>query len=129
MLVLTERPGLPQHGVYERGLAVVDVGDDRNVAQVAADGVALRRRGRHGEAILSMKGYAAFAGRLGRRQHGSRGATAGVPTGRSLSGSERGEAVRYLRQDVDFRSAPFVGEVTAKNETERRFLLRRRAGL
>jgi hypothetical protein len=29
--------GLPQHGVDQRGLAVVDVGDDRDVAQVGAD--------------------------------------------------------------------------------------------
>ena len=33
-LVRGERPGLAQHGVDQRGLAVVDVGDDRDVAQV-----------------------------------------------------------------------------------------------
>ena len=34
--VLAEGAGLPQHGVDQRGLAVVDVGDDGDVAQVAA---------------------------------------------------------------------------------------------
>ena len=33
-----EGAGLPEHGVDERGLAVVDVGDDRDVAQVVAGG-------------------------------------------------------------------------------------------
>ena len=37
-LVCGERPGLPQHGVDEGGLAVVDVRDDRHVAQVVARG-------------------------------------------------------------------------------------------
>ena len=36
-LVAAERAGLAQHPVHERGLAVVDMGDDRDVAQVAAD--------------------------------------------------------------------------------------------
>ena len=31
--VLAEGAPLPQHGVHERGLAVVDVGDDRDIAQ------------------------------------------------------------------------------------------------
>ena len=35
-LVGREGPGLAQHRVDERGLAVVDVGDDRDVPQVAA---------------------------------------------------------------------------------------------
>ena len=35
-LVLTEGPGLPQHRVDERRLAVVDVRDDRHVADVCA---------------------------------------------------------------------------------------------
>ena len=35
-LVGREGPGLPEHRVDERGLAVVDVGDDRDVAQVGA---------------------------------------------------------------------------------------------
>ena len=34
VLVLAERAGLPQHRVHERGLAVVDVGDDRHVSEV-----------------------------------------------------------------------------------------------
>ena len=34
VLVLAEGAGLPQHRVDERGLAVVDVGDDRDVAEV-----------------------------------------------------------------------------------------------
>ena len=34
--VLAERAGLPEHGVDEGGLAVVDVGDDGDVAQVVA---------------------------------------------------------------------------------------------
>ena len=37
-LVGAERAGLAQHRVHERGLAVVDVGDDGHVAQVGADG-------------------------------------------------------------------------------------------
>ncbi len=36
VLVRAEGPGLPQHRVDERGLPVVDVGDDRHVAQVVA---------------------------------------------------------------------------------------------
>ncbi len=38
VLVVAERVGLPQHGVHQRGLAVVDVGDDRDVAQIVAVG-------------------------------------------------------------------------------------------
>ena len=37
-LVRPERAGLAEHRVDERGLAVVDVGDDGDVAQVGADG-------------------------------------------------------------------------------------------
>ncbi len=36
VLVRAEGAGLPQHGVHQRGLAVVDVGDDRHVADVFA---------------------------------------------------------------------------------------------
>jgi len=35
-LVLGEGSGLPEHGVDESGLAVVDVGDDRDVAEFLA---------------------------------------------------------------------------------------------
>ena len=35
---LAEGAGLPQHGVDEGGLAVVDVGDDGDVSQILADG-------------------------------------------------------------------------------------------
>ena len=38
VLVLAERAGLPEHGVDQRRLAVVDVGDDRDVAEVGAEG-------------------------------------------------------------------------------------------
>ena len=38
VLPRAKRPGLPEHGVDERRLAVVDVGDDRNVAEVRAAG-------------------------------------------------------------------------------------------
>ena len=38
VLVGAERAGLPQQGVDQRGLAVVDVGDDRDVAQIRARG-------------------------------------------------------------------------------------------
>ena len=37
VLVLAEGAGLPEHGVDERRLAVVDVGDDRDVADVVAE--------------------------------------------------------------------------------------------
>jgi hypothetical protein len=37
-LVRPEGTGLPEHRVDERGLPVVDVGDDRDVAEVGADG-------------------------------------------------------------------------------------------
>ena len=43
-LVRAERPGLPEHGVDEGGLAVVDVGDDGEVAQVVARGHGRRAR-------------------------------------------------------------------------------------
>src|SRR5690606_37393979 len=50
--VLAEGPRTPQHGVDEGGLAVVDVGDDRDVAQVGAHGHGSTRFrwrwGRHG---------------------------------------------------------------------------------
>ena len=36
VLVRSEGTGLPQHGVHQRRLAVVDVGDDRHVADVVA---------------------------------------------------------------------------------------------
>ncbi len=36
VLVLTERARLPEHGVDEGRLAVVDMGDDRDVAKVVA---------------------------------------------------------------------------------------------
>ena len=36
VLVLAEGAGLPEHGVDERRLAVVDVGDDGDVADVCA---------------------------------------------------------------------------------------------
>ena len=36
LLVLAEHAALPQHGVHQGGLAVVHVGDDRDVAQVIA---------------------------------------------------------------------------------------------
>jgi hypothetical protein len=39
-----ERPGLTQHGVDESGLAVIDVGDDRDVAQRGVE--ELRHKGR-----------------------------------------------------------------------------------
>jgi hypothetical protein len=38
-----ERPRLPQHRVDQRGLAVVDVRDDGDVAQVVADGQGVPR--------------------------------------------------------------------------------------
>ena len=38
VLVGAERAGLPQQGVDQRGLAVVDVGDDRDIAQIRARG-------------------------------------------------------------------------------------------
>ena len=38
VLVGAERAGLPEQGVDERGLAVVDVGDDRHIAQIRARG-------------------------------------------------------------------------------------------
>ena len=34
MLVGAESAALPQHGVHQRGLAVVDVGDDGDIANV-----------------------------------------------------------------------------------------------
>jgi hypothetical protein len=34
LLVSAERPGLAQHRVDQRGLAVVDMGDDRDVAEL-----------------------------------------------------------------------------------------------
>ena len=41
VLVRAEGAGLPEHGVDERRLAVVDVGDDRDVAEIGAAGHAL----------------------------------------------------------------------------------------
>ena len=36
VLVLAESTGLPEHGVDERGLAMVDVGDDGDIAKIVA---------------------------------------------------------------------------------------------
>ena len=47
-LVRAERAGLPQHRVDQRGLAMVDMGDDRDVAQV---GAGHGRRGHGGTGI------------------------------------------------------------------------------
>jgi hypothetical protein len=56
-LVGGESPGLPEHGVDQRGLPVVDVGDDGDVAQVVADG------GRHGGSLVpDLEGAAIAAG-------------------------------------------------------------------
>ena len=44
VLVLAERAGLPEHRVDERRLAVVDVGDDGDVAEVVAVGKVSRAR-------------------------------------------------------------------------------------
>ena len=44
-LVRAERAGLAEHRVDERGLAVVDVGDDRDVAHVVAGA------GGHGDGV------------------------------------------------------------------------------
>jgi hypothetical protein len=38
LLVLAKRPRLPQQGVHQRGLAVIDVRDNRDVADVFSDG-------------------------------------------------------------------------------------------
>ena len=57
VLVVAEDAALPEHGVHERGLAVVDVGDDGDVAQVLA----------HGEA--GVRGLAALVARLHRLGH------------------------------------------------------------
>ena len=43
VLVGAEDAGLPEHGVDQRGLAVVDVGDDGDVAQIIAAGTAGHR--------------------------------------------------------------------------------------
>ena len=45
VLVGAEDAALPEQGVDQRGLAVVDVGDDRDVAQVVAAGELLRAEG------------------------------------------------------------------------------------
>ena len=55
-LVGAEGAGLAEHGVDERGLAVVDVRDDGNVANVVANGAGRRDRlggSAHGEIRLS----------------------------------------------------------------------------
>ncbi len=52
--VRAERPRLPQHRVDQRGLAVVDVRDDRDVAQVIA-GRELRCAGRHDGRLRKLK--------------------------------------------------------------------------
>ena len=44
LLVLAEDAGLPQHCVDQRRLAVVDVGDDRDVADAFSDGLTLDGR-------------------------------------------------------------------------------------
>jgi hypothetical protein len=65
VLVLAEHPGLPEHGVDQRRLAVVDVGDDGDVAEVVADG--------HGAPSLGQPG-----GQL--RAQGSAAACCRAPT-------------------------------------------------
>src|SRR5699024_3893649 len=49
VLVFTENPGLPEHGVDECGFAVVHVGHDGHVAEVTSAGKTLDgRSGGHG---------------------------------------------------------------------------------
>ena len=64
VLVLAEGAGLPQHGVDERGLAVVDVGDDGDVAQVVAGGSAGGGQGTQGTVGSMGRLFAAVYDRL-----------------------------------------------------------------
>ena len=57
LLVGAERAGLAEHGVDERGLAVVDVGDDGDVAE----GLGVGARGHQG---LSRRGSSSVAGNI-----------------------------------------------------------------
>ena len=75
VLVGAERAGLAEHGVDERGLAVVDVGDDRHVAE----GVA-------GEAVR--EDMRAFRSGPPRREPG--GEPCSLPVGQPGAGSGRG---------------------------------------
>ena len=54
-LVRPERAGLAEHRVDERRLAVIDVGDDREIAQVAPNGEGRAGTGRvqHGDRIVA----------------------------------------------------------------------------
>ena len=63
-LVRAERAGLAEHRVDERRLAVVDVGDDGDIAQVVADREV--RGGGHGRAGLQGPGRAILARIAGR---------------------------------------------------------------
>ena len=91
-----ERAGLPQHRVDERGLAVVDVGDDRDVAQVGT-----------GE---GMGGGVAFAGwgfepRSYRRRCGGAARRVGRPSGAIGRGRQRRRRCRR-------RTGPASGTAT-----------------
>ena len=88
-LVAAERAGLAQHPVHERGLAVVDVGDDRDVAQVGPD----RERS---------SGHGSDASRSPGRRHLP---TAGWPTDHSL-GSQRGATKRRGSWSIATRPLP-----------------------
>ena len=62
ILVLSERASLPEHGVDERRLAMVDVGDDRDVTEILAGG--------HSTRVAAAQGFAG-ASRLLPCKHGS----------------------------------------------------------
>jgi hypothetical protein len=58
LLVLPEGAGLPEHGVDERRLPVIDVGDDRDVAQVVSAGewLVARHGGQPTETVAGDRG-------------------------------------------------------------------------
>ena len=103
-LVLAEGAGLPEHGVDERGLAVVDVGDDGEVSQVRADG-----GGRGGSGL----GRGAHRDVLGERATGRSGTPLSEPPPRA------GHSL------MPPGSARLAGLIAAHHQPQRRHLVLR----
>ena len=93
VLVLSEDAGLPEHGVDQRGLAVVDVGDDGDVPEILP-------RGHEGKAFRKL-GWCRLAAYTGRTANHSTASARRRTTGGFQSAKSDGEPLAALVGDVD----------------------------
>ena len=119
VLVGAERAGLPQERVDQRGLAVVDVGDDRNIAQIRARG----HEGLRGEASMLCRTLTETGLRRCRRcdSPAYRERLSGQRAGRSRTGRSSGSRRRWPIVTFFTGSARTVGH---ERERDRRRAVR-----